>query len=112
MSLDWNITRVKNHEEIMSNNLQRQITEALIWASMAIDLGEITTNNVGEWWSRISTHPANDVPSFTVYNPAKDYYDDYTLTKADIERRIGLKTNVYSLNQRDYAAKLKKRYGK
>lgn len=102
MSLNWGIDRVKDWEAISmaeKNGPEGWKTNRLVWLTMEIDMGSITTANVDEFWRRLETVQKN--------NPPAD--DRVLLTKDDLVRRIGMWTNVSTLGPRAYAAKLKKR---
>lgn len=51
MSLDWNATNVENYEEITTDE-EWVVTEAIIFGTMAIDMGEITEANWQEFYAR------------------------------------------------------------
>jgi hypothetical protein len=83
MPLNWNATRVREHEALHEQDTEWVKTETLVWATMAIGISGITEDNWPEFWARF------------------DYYNrlvriDHTrsgITASDVERRIGLFTN-------------------
>jgi hypothetical protein len=88
MALHWNIKRVKDVEEITGAADERGITDAIVWASLVYDLGRVTQKNVDEWLFRQEFARRVD-----------DFYPLFRGAKrcpltAEIERRIGLTTNV------------------
>ena len=89
MSLDWDATDCA--EPLPKNDEERQIRTALIWATMALDLGSITEKNVDEWVFRLM-HQKRLGLNYT-------YIDD-EVKPAEVEgwvrRWIGLVTNVSS----------------
>jgi len=89
MALYWSITRVKNWKEIADDADQRGITDAIVWASLVYHLGRVTQKNVDEWLFRQEF--ARRVDDFYPYYRSADRS---TLTRAELERRIGLETNV------------------
>jgi hypothetical protein len=101
MAFHWNIKRVKDVEEITGDADQRGITDAIVWASLVYDLGRVTEKNVDEWLFRQEFARRVD-----------DFYPFYrgaqrsTLTRADIERRIGLETNVTTTSRAAFQRKL------
>ena len=83
MSLDWDITDCKNHEEVMlGTEIEGPKTEECIWGSIVVKLQDITEVNCKEWYAR--------------YKFWCQMIDQATeLEPKDIHRRIGLSTNVF-----------------
>ena len=83
MSLDWEITNVKNWEEIAMNvEVEGDITEQIVWSSLITKLGDVTEDNWAEWYAR-----------YVIWNRVLCF--DNELTPEDFHRRIGLTTNVF-----------------
>ena len=92
MSLSWDISNCKNHESIKTES-EWYKTETLIFATMAVDMHEITEANFAEFYARIK------VVSFLqegMWYTAGFGYEHPTLE--DVQKRIGLHTNAYSKN--------------
>lgn len=53
MTLDWNIEKVRDWEDIADGGLEATITQAIVHHTMAIDIGDITEDNVAEVAARI-----------------------------------------------------------
>ena len=70
------------------------ITNALIWGTVAVDMGQITNSNVGEFYARIKVWELVTGALVTRNNQEEDTWNDYFLSFADIQKRIGLTTNV------------------
>ena len=68
MALHWSIARVKDWKEIIEDDEQRKITEAIVWAALVYDLGGVTEKNVDEWRFRVSPQKG-DIPYLPI-NPA------------------------------------------
>jgi hypothetical protein len=101
MALHWSIQRVKDWNEITADADQRGITDAIVWASLVYDLGAVTERNVDEWLFRQEF--ARRVDDFyPLYRGA----ERCLLTRAEIERRIGLSTNVTTTNRVTFQKKL------
>ena len=101
MALHWSIKRVKHVEEITADTDQRGITDAIVWASLVYDLGRVTEKNVDEWLFRQEF--ARRVDDFyPLYRGA----ERSTLTRADVERRIGLETNVTTTSRVAFQKKI------
>ena len=88
MSLDWDITKCRNEEEIMFNQeVEGDITEQIIWSSLITKLGDITEDNWAEWYAR-----------YVIWNRVLCF--DNNLEAKDFHRRIGLSTNVFPAESR------------
>ena len=101
MALHWSIARVKDWKEIVDDPDQRAITDAVVWAALVYDLSGVTEKNVDEWLFRQEFARRVD-----------DYYPLYrgversTLTRAELERRIGLETNVTTTSRAAFQKKV------
>ena len=91
MSLDWSIVECKNWEELKSDK-EWPITDALIWATMSVDLGRITEKNVDEFFTRLRM--VEKIHGFLLYKRDENKQQVSLLTYAAVRRRIGLNTNV------------------
>lgn len=103
MSLDYNLTKIKNREVNFPPNTESVAVlgtlnlkvHAAIWACIPVQIGEITQANADEWYDRYvfsnrlmgTTDPANDLP----------------LSREDVHNLVGLSTNVWPhLSRRDW----------
>ena len=93
MALHWDITKCNEMLELQSDT-EWPITNALIWLTMAVDMGKITDTNIGEFYARTKVWEAVTGAMVTKIGDDKDTLEDYFLTFADIHKRIGLSTNV------------------
>jgi len=95
MALHWDITNCKNMESLkVEENGEWAVTNALIWLTMAVDMGKITDTNIGEFYARTKVWEAVTGAMVTKIGEDKNTMEDYFLTFADIHKRIGLSTNV------------------
>lgn len=96
MSLNWNLTDIQNHEEVWSEDHPKEssITEAIIWDTMAVDMGKITEDNYRAFYARL-----------VMFNQAAGITDD-RVTLADVKRRVGLRTNVTTTSDAAYKGRL------
>lgn len=53
MALEWNLTDIEGIDEILEDDHERSILEALIYASITVGLGSITEDNVQTWAYRL-----------------------------------------------------------
>lgn len=103
MSLDWNITKVANKDTVCFNYPEgedgprqlRQITENLIWATIAVDLGNITAKNIDEWLVRLQ---------IVARVSGSDTYT--SILRSDLENHIGLSTNVTTCTRAGFLRKM------
>jgi hypothetical protein len=89
LALHWSIARVKDWKDIAEDDEQRKITEAIVWAALVYDLSGIAEKNIGEWLFRQEF--AHRVDG---YHPLYRGVEPSVFTRAELERRIGLSTNV------------------
>lgn len=118
MPLNWHVGRIKNaddvcwitatHNSVMNGRVRGQeylnpITDHFIWATMTIGLNEITEANLDEWEQRLAlAYRIGWLDKMVVWNgnePDADgknahCFEARPLTRADLERHIGLSTNA------------------
>ena len=103
MSLDWNVSKIKNKDEVCfierddpvegKGRYMRGVTEALIWATMLLGIPQITEKNYLEVYKR------NLKLGKVGINFLNQWKDDDTLIKRvftleEIKQHIGLSTNA------------------
>lgn len=112
MSLDWSITDVANWESISmkeENGKEAQLTHALIWGTLSIGLPGITAKNAAEFFWRIKVLERED-GAFVRYLDADKKVQDVLMERADIDRRIGLSTNVSTEGRTVWVSRQLKRW--
>jgi hypothetical protein len=107
MSLDWQVDGIANYEsvcwiptgEVDSEGEPRKwlnpVTEALIWATISVGIGEITAANAQEFYARLSTYERTTGAAFLRQPNDDGSVSDYHITPADILAHVGLRTNVF-----------------
>jgi len=100
MSLNWDITNCNNWNDLKSDK-EWGITNALIWGTMYVDMGEITQENCVEFYARMK---AIEV-TFGAICSSPD--GDYFITIEDVKKRIGLTSNVATKTAGQFFKKLK-----
>lgn len=88
MSLNWNISNCKNWESLKEDG-EWYKTEHMIFATMAIDMYEITEDNVAEFYARLLV--VGKISGGNWYSAGIGW--DY-VTLEDVRKRIGLHTNA------------------
>lgn len=90
MSLDYRLGKIKNHEELLTEEKKpNALLTAATFMCMGVQLGEITELNWREWYRRAWLWEAVHGPMRS--NDKQPIY----FTEEDVQRLIGLKTNVF-----------------
>jgi hypothetical protein len=119
MSLDWDFSNVKDWETLHGGLKEEKDctpeelinyhkTVNLAWASMAIDLGDLTELNYIDFYIRVNTFQHLFGCFFHTYNKELDKSEPYYYTLEDIERRIGFTTNVHNKPYSPFYKKISK----
>jgi len=115
MALNWDMTEVRDthllhntakekggerpfpegSDEDWVGDRQWEITNNLIWATMAVDMGSITEKNYEEFYRRLII-------------AGRVFGSPYRITLADVKRRIGLGCNVTTKTATQFANRMKK----
>ncbi len=105
MALHWSIERVTDWEQLVENDEQREITEAIVWPALVYDLSGVTEKNIDEWLFRQEF--ARRVDDFyPITRPRSQVHKRDLFTRAELERRIGLSTNVTTTSRAAFQKKL------
>ena len=104
MSLDFNLKKIKNYEELCWEEITNEfgekqkrinpVTEVIIFRTMAVGMGEITEANWEEFYRRVVFWEHLFGASVVVPDGEGGFMDHY-LTPKDIYDHIGLSTNVF-----------------
>ena len=109
MSLDFNLNDVKlylgpNFEPLTRHPEDPErwhpVVEAVVFGCMHIGLGEITEKSIDEWWRRYAMFQEVAGP------PLRSRQGEIYLTRADVEKFVGLTTNVSAMGKREFKEKL------
>ena len=99
MSLNWNISEVKDFEQLLDvNGSPNLLTKNIIYACMPVSLSSITERNHIDFFTRI-----------VIYESCFGAFMTRPFELEDIKRHIGLKTNCTNSS---YPAFLKKVYNR
>lgn len=96
MSLNWNVTKCKNSEELV-NEKEWPITNALIWLTMIVGIGHITEKKVPEFLARVRFIEKLQGTYFL----SKDG-KNLPIEKEWVLKRVGLKTNVSDITRNQF----------
>lgn len=98
MSLNWDLSKVKGADKLCwdENEKMRNLTNALIWSSMAIGLREIKADNIQEWRFRLAFLNKLDRGIIVTADGA------YLPTVEEISSHIGLSTNVMNQGRKTF----------
>lgn len=92
MSLDWNEGSVQNWQALQADELERSITDVIIWQMLCVGLAEITAEKVDEWLVRLRISDAVfGSPAGVLEQPGGP---SRQICRSDIARRVGLRTNA------------------
>lgn len=89
MSLNWDSTKCAN--PVPANETEAGERECLIWGSIGLDLGEITQENVNEWFFR-----------FKFLEKINRGFTTQPMTMDVIQRWVGLRMNVISQTRKKW----------
>lgn len=90
--------RITDHPTIKGK--WHPVTDTLIWATMAVDIGAITEDNVDEFADRLLAVQA-------VSGPWMNSEDGpFYITREDVRNHIGLRTNVSKKSAAQFAKRL------
>jgi len=112
MSLNWDISRVRNSEELCYLPDSEEpdkfklnvVTDALIWHTMYIGLGSITEKNAPEFFLRCEMWA--DAVGDPIYQFTDNGKEGIRLTYQDIISHIGLSTNVIDESKTKFLNKI------
>lgn len=107
MSLTWSVTDIKDWETVTRIPVYTTgepepdyrlspITHALIFGTMAVGIGHISEKDAPEFYARLALYERMN-GSFTTVPDPKDPSNrvNYYITPEDVQRHIGLRTNVF-----------------
>jgi len=94
MPLTWDITRCAETPETLNAGVDGTITEACIFLTMGVGIGDWTEANAAEVYGRVHLMEAIYGAMVRLPNPDGTGLTDRPITPEDVRRRIGLRTNV------------------
>lgn len=100
MSLNWEISKVKNWKQKKRSKRQRAILEALIWSTMVVGFYNITEKNYKRFYARLTAF--EHLHGAFLMGKKKPYY----ITLEDVQNWIGLWTNAGSFNASKFEQRL------
>jgi hypothetical protein len=98
MSLNWDLTKIKNSEEVCweknedGTDKLNPVTESLIWLTMGIGMGSITEDNQSDFYCRVAMYEKLFGTMLSYWKDSKKV--SVPITPEDIHNHIGLTTNV------------------
>jgi hypothetical protein len=119
MALEWDITKIKNHKKVCFTETDKKdengkplvrlkpMTEALIWATIVVDLGEITEANYREFAWRLRLYSATTGHKL-LWRRTKKGKREYDPSEDDVKRHIGLRCNVCDQPTTKFMTKLRR----
>jgi hypothetical protein len=130
MSLNWDLTKIENSQELCYTEARddegevemnpetgepfyrlQPLTEALIFATMTVDLGEITEANYEEFWWRLQLYAVTTDHHLLIRHATDDDGNEttegYDPTLEEIRQHVGMKVNVCDTTTAKYMTKLR-----
>jgi hypothetical protein len=101
MALQWDVSKIDEKIRLVGdgNNVRMSpTTNVMIWATMSVEMGRITEENVDEFAFRLDMWQA----------ATSSLLHKRDLTREDVVNHIGLVTNVITLSRAQFEAKVKR----
>jgi hypothetical protein len=100
MSLNYNLADIEDFKTVClkPDGTISALTEALVFSTLIVELGEITEENVGEWYARLTLCKGLGKLTHRRLNEAGEA-EDIMPTVEELIAHIGLKTNVSSVHR-------------
>ena len=102
MSLNWSLEKIENSDDLCwhpakpgekdEDRQMKAMTNAIIWATMSVDLGRITEKNYLDFFARCQL--VSRLFGAPLVSHVDGKREDVDFTIADIKAHIGLSTNV------------------
>lgn len=103
MSLDWDITKCKNVEQLKGDKWPA--TNCIIWGCLTVDLAGITEDNIDEWEYRLEM--ANIMMGGALgVKDVEGKSEEWNPSRQDLIDRIGLRTNVSTRTRKQFEKKM------
>lgn len=107
MSLDFNVSKVKNHKVVTSKNeiintegktrlKWHPVTDALTWATMTIGINEITEKNWKDFYRRLNLYESLNGTFLTSFKGQR------FITPLEVYTNIGLSTNASKKTEKQF----------
>lgn len=106
MSLSYDLTAIDRrfwHADEATEEV-KEVTNTMIWATIAVDMGAITEKNWEEFAERLEAY--QQLRGALMQRWDGSAIADRPLTAEEVRERIGLKTNVTTTTKRQFQAKL------
>jgi hypothetical protein len=106
MSLNFDLTAIDRrfwHADEATEEA-KEVTNTMIWATIAVDMGSITEKNADEFAERLEAY--QQLRGALMQKYVDGEIIDRPLTAEEVRERIGLKTNVTTTTKRQFKAKL------
>jgi len=97
MSLNYDLRETADFDAITTDEAW-PVTQAIIFATMAVGIGDLSEANLPEFYARISLY--EQVGGAFLREFTDDGPVDRPLTYDDLRARVGLKTNVFPVETR------------
>jgi len=97
--------------------IEHNVTQQIVWMTMAVGLNQIKEDNINEWMRRIEVIKDSGYDGYITFWDLQFDEDELKfmsqvereVTREDLERRIGLSTNAELLIKRQFDARMKEK---
>lgn len=108
MSLDWDVTKIKNHKELVwrEDDSINPVSEMLIFATMFVGINKITEKNWKEFLTRLWMSQRIGGAMLRQRNKETGEISDRPLDIQDVKDHIGLSTNASPMTRAQFFKRL------
>lgn len=117
MALNWDTEKIENHEEICwerreatptqaAGRYLKPLTEAFIWTSISIGIGQWNEVNAAEVYARLKIIEALDGSFIMRMNDDTGKFEQHRISPQDVIDHIGLSVNVSYESRKDWAQRI------
>jgi hypothetical protein len=117
MSLNWNVTDVKNYKRVVYKKSEtdnpdegfemKHYPNRIIWATMAIGMSSITEENHVHFYNRLRLY--EEFYGGYYKKVRNSHKVDFTPLK-EVQKMIGLRVNVSNISATEFLKKFKKQF--
>jgi hypothetical protein len=108
MSLNYDLTKIENSDELFENDRMNAVTESLIFYTIFIGMNQITNDNSAKFFERVYLYEKLFGASVSFIDEDNNRVER-KIKYADIRRHLGLHTNATSLSDTAFKNNMVKR---
>jgi hypothetical protein len=108
MALNWQFTDKARFDALTDK--EKKDNEIFVWGCLIMDLGEITEKNAEEWHWRFAFASKLNGPYYYKMDAEGKRDHPYIPTLEEVQKRIGLHTNVSNKTRNQFVTKMVKQF--